>query len=358
MKEKEIYPENNEFFSRGCCAVPSSQNNDESNYKPGCAKLSAYDWLKDIDLSNKGKTFDCIEVRFKNSRKDFYRVPPEMNLHTGDVVAVEASPGHDIGIVSLTGEVVRVQMIKKAVDFSSDSIRKVYRKARPTDIDKWIAAVSLEHNTMIKTRQIARNLGLQMKINDVEYQGDRTKAIFYYTADDRVDFRELIKKLAEEFKVRIEMKQIGIRQEASRMGGIGSCGKELCCSSWLTDFTSVSTSAARIQQLSLNPQKLAGQCGKLKCCLNYETDQYIEALNRFPDSNIILQTKKGNARYQKTDVFRSLMWYTYENDPGNFVPIHYKNVQKIINLNKRKKVVENLEDFAHKDEKEMEGGFR
>ncbi len=357
MDNNNIYLEDNEFFTRGCCGAPSPQDGIVNTFNPRCVKLQAYDWLKDIDLSDKGTGFDCVEVRFKNSRKEFFRLPEDLKVNSGDIVAVEATSGHDIGIVSLTGEVVRVQMIKKAVGFTSENIKKIYRKARSTDIERWVSAVQLEHNTMIRTRQIAHDLGLAMKVNDVEYQGDKTKAVFYYTADERVDFRQLIKYLAEEFKVRIEMRQIGIRQEASRMGGIGSCGRELCCSGWLTNFTTVSTLAARIQQLSLNPQKLAGQCGKLKCCLNYETDQYIEALNQFPDNTITLYTKKGEAVYQKTDVFKSIMWYTYKNEPGNFIPIHYKNVHKIISINKRKKKVESLEDFMFKGDREKERGF-
>ncbi|MBI9034609.1 MAG: hypothetical protein JEZ03_09090 [Bacteroidales bacterium] len=248
-------------------------------------------------------------------------------------------------------------MVKKGADPRSEGIKRVYRKARSTDIEKWVAAVSLEKETLIKARQIISQLGLGMKLNDIEYQGDRTKAIFYYTADDRVDFRELIKLLAEAFKVRIEMRQIGVRQEAARMGGIGSCGRELCCSSYISGFTSVSTTAARIQQLSLNPQKLAGQCGKLKCCLNYETDQYIEELNRFPDNQIRLKTKKANAHYHKTDVFKGLMWYYYENDFSSLMPIRYTNVRKIIELNKKGKLPENLDEYCHKEEKEPIIGF-
>jgi len=243
----------------------------------GCNKLEVYDWLGNMELPSGQPQFDMIEVQFKSTRKGFFR-RGVINVIKGDVVAVEANSGHDIGVVSLTGELVRMQMKKKKVLTNSDSIRKIYRKAQQADLDKWIKARELEHPTMIKARKFAGELDLNMKISDVEYQADNTKATFYYTAEDRVDFRELIKKMADEFKIRVEMKQIGVRQEAGRLGGIGSCGRELCCSTWLTDFRSVSTSAARYQQLALNPAKLAGQCGKLKCCLNYELDSYLDAL--------------------------------------------------------------------------------
>ncbi|MDP4281147.1 MAG: regulatory iron-sulfur-containing complex subunit RicT [Bacteroidota bacterium] len=292
------------------------------------------------------KPVDIAEIRFKNSRKDFFRIPPDIELAIGDIVAVEANPGHDIGIVSMCGEMVRLQMRKKKVNPDNPDMKKVYRRARLTDIEKWIASVELEMGTMSKSKEIVLRLGLQMKINDVEYQGDGTKAIFYYTADDRVDFRELIKVLAEEFKVRIEMRQIGARQEASRLGGIGSCGRELCCSTWLNDFRSVTTGAARVQQLSLNPQKLAGQCGKLKCCLNYEYETYLDALKDFPNSEIVLKTKKGDAVHQKSDIFNRLMWYSYLNDPSNLMAIKVENVNQIISDNKNGIIPEQLEDFS------------
>jgi cell fate regulator YaaT (PSP1 superfamily) len=280
------------------------------------------------------KAFNLVEVRFKNGRKDFYANETGAELFQGDIVATEASPGHDIGVVSLSGELVRMQMKKKNIPTNHPEIKKVYRKAKQTDIDKWQSAKDLEVPTMYKARTLALKLKLQMKISDVEYQGDKTKAIFYYTADERVDFRELIKLMADEFKIRIEMKQIGARQEASRLGGIGSCGRELCCSTWLTDFRSVSTSAARYQQLSLNPLKLAGQCGKLKCCLNYELDSYLDALKDIPDGNTKLETQKGRAYCQKTDIFKRIMWFTYADDPGNFIPVAVDRVNEIIALNK------------------------
>jgi cell fate regulator YaaT (PSP1 superfamily) len=298
--------------------------------------------------------FDIVEVRFKNSRKDFFRMTPDMELNVGDIVAVETSPGHDIGIVSLTGETVRLQLRNRGISPSSEEIRKVYRRARISDVEKWISAVELEHSTMHKTREIAVNLGLSMKVNDVEYQGDHTKAIFYYTAEDRVDFRELIKVLAEEFKVRIEMRQIGARQEASRLGGIGSCGRELCCCTWLSHFHSVTTQAARIQQLSLNPQKLAGQCGKLKCCLNYEYETYMDALKDFPETDTVLKTKKGDAFHQKTDIFSRRMWYSYAGDTSHQMAIPVDQVLQVIEQNRKGILPENLEDLSHSTEQKTD----
>ena len=285
-----------------------------------------------------------MEVRFKNSRKNFYR-NSKLDLHIGDVVVVESSPGNDVGVVSLTGELVKLQMEKKKVKDTIE-IRKIVRKAEEADIEKWQEARKLEDETMLRSREIAKHLGLEMKISDVEYQGDKAKATFYYTADDRVDFRELIKKLAESFRVRIEMKQIGTRQEASRVGGIGSCGRELCCSTWLTDFRSVSTSAARYQQLSLNPTKLAGQCGKLKCCLNYELDQYLEAVNDLPPTNLKLFTEKGNAVHFKTDIFKRIMFYVYEDQIGGApIGLDVEAVKEIMAMNKMRKKPYDLRDF-------------
>lgn len=337
---------NNSFLSRGCCHAPQIYQDNSKIANHRCCKLDTFDWLKDLEIPEGQDPFDCVEVRFKNSRKDFFRVPAEMKVEAGDVVAVEASPGHDIGIISLTGEIVKLQMRNKGVEPDSESIKKVYRRARLSDIEKWLNAVDLEERVKLRTRSIARNLKLDMKINDVEYQGDETKAVFYYTADERVDFRELIKVLADEFKVRVEMRQIGARQEAARVGGIGSCGRELCCATWLTDFTSVTTNTARTQQLSLNPQKLAGQCGKLKCCLNYENDIYLDALKDFPDSNIVLKTEKGEAIHQKSDVFKRVMWYAYKNDQANMMAITVDRVNEIIEANKNNKLPQQLEDIA------------
>lgn len=260
-------------------------------------KLTVYDWLEDLPATDCAP--EIVEVRFKNTRKGFYSNPSKLALKAGDIVAVEAALGHDIGVVSLSGELVKEQIRIKRVDLERNPLKKVYRKAKPHDIEKWQQAIALEHDTMIRSRKIAADLKLNMKIGDVEYQGDKTKAIFYYIADDRVDFRTLIKVLAETFHIRIEMRQIGTRQEAGRIGGIGPCGRKLCCSTFITNFISVSTSAARYQDISLNPQKLAGQCGKLKCCLNYEVDAYVDAQKDFPSTNITLNTGEGLLYHQK-----------------------------------------------------------
>jgi cell fate regulator YaaT (PSP1 superfamily) len=315
--------------------IPAGCNNNGScGTADGCNKLTVFDWLGNMNLPEGQKSFDIVEVRFKNSRKEFFRNTNNLALNVGDPIAVEAASGHDMGTVSLTGELVRLQLKKRNVNFDSEEIKKVYRKAKQTDLDKWREAQALETNTMYRARTIALKLGLEMKLSDVEFQGDKSKAVFYYTADARVDFRELIKVLADEFKVRIEMRQIGARQEASRLGGIGSCGRELCCSTWLTDFRTVNTSAARYQQLSLNPLKLAGQCGKLKCCLNYELDSYVDALKEFPDmDNKKLLTKKGDAFLQKTDIFKRMMWFSYRSEPGVFIPMDIKAVHSILEAN-------------------------
>jgi cell fate regulator YaaT (PSP1 superfamily) len=317
----------------------------------GCSKLATYDWLKDIPKDHQYN--DVIEVRFKNTRKGFYRNIHDLRFKSGDIVAVEASPGHDIGVVSLTGELVLLQLQKYGIDPGSEELKKAYRKAKPADIDKWKEAIELEHETMIKSRSISEDLKLDMKIGDVEYQGDRTKAIFYYIADERVDFRELIKVLADAFRVRIEMRQIGARQEAGRIGGIGSCGRELCCASWMTNFVSVTTNAARYQEVSLNPQKLAGQCGKLKCCLNYELNSYLDAQKDFPDRNQQLETDEGVAYHQKTDIYRGLYWYSQEKENvSNIVPVPVERVKEIIRLNKEGKKVKSLiEDGFNKSHK-------
>lgn len=303
--------------SSGEGGLPKGCKNNGSCGTYGCNKLDVWDWLADLAMPEGFEPFDTVEIRFKNSRKAFYRNDKKLPLQTGDVVAVDANPGHDIGVVVATGELVRMQMRKKGVDPNDREIRKIYRKASPEDIERWRVARGNESDTMFKARTMATALGLQMKISDVEYQGDNGKATFFYTADDRVDFRQLIKDMAETFRVKIEMRQIGARQEAGRVGGIGSCGRELCCSTWLTDFRSVSTSAARYQQLSLNPQKLAGQCGKLKCCLNYELDSYLEAIKDFPDFNTRLKTKKANAFCIKTDIFLRKMWFVYEGESSD-----------------------------------------
>jgi len=317
--------------------TPQGCKNNGTCSSGGCSKLEVYDWLANVALPAGQTPYDIVEVRFKNSRKGFYRNAKGLQLHVGDVVAVEASPGYDIGVVSVTGEIARIQVKKKAQGFKPMEARKIMRIAAQEDIDKWIKARSLEKEVMYKSRTLAVNLNLEMKISDVEYQGDLSKATFYYTAEGRVDFRQLIKDMADQFRIRVEMRQIGSRQEASRLGGIGSCGRELCCSTWLTDFRSVSTSAARYQQLSLNPQKLAGQCGKLKCCLNYELDSYLESIRSFPKSDIRLHTEKGSAHHIKTDVFKQQMWYVYEGDAAmgsGLIALSPDRVREIITMNR------------------------
>ncbi|MBO4589734.1 MAG: hypothetical protein J5698_02025 [Bacteroidaceae bacterium] len=302
----------------------------------GCSKLNCqlhvFDWLADVP-GNQAET-DFVEVQFKNTRKGYFLNSNHIPLEKGDIVAVEASPGHDIGTVTLTGRLVLLQM-QKANLRDDAPIRRIYRKARPVDMEKYQEAKSREHDTMIRSRQIAKDLGLQMKIGDVEYQGDGGKAIFYYIADGRVDFRQLIKVLAEAFRVRIEMKQIGARQEAGRIGGIGPCGRELCCATWMSSFVSVSTSAARYQDIAMNPQKLAGQCAKLKCCMNYEVDAYVEALKRFPSRDIVIETLDGSYYFFKSDILAHTVTYsTDKNLAANLVTISTRRAFDIIQMNK------------------------
>ncbi|SDZ80041.1 regulatory iron-sulfur-containing complex subunit RicT [Bizionia paragorgiae] len=325
---------------------PKGCKNNGTCGTDSCNKLTVFDWLSNMSVPNGEKPFDFVEVRFKNGRKHYYKNTESLSLSIGDVVATEAQSGHDIGVVTLTGELVRVQMKRKKASQTGDEVQKIYRKASQKDIDIWSDARDREEPMKVKARQFAIDLNLQMKISDIEFQGDASKATFYYTAEDRVDFRELIKLFAKEFRTRIEMKQIGFRQEAARLGGIGSCGRELCCSTWLTDFRSVSTSAARYQQLSLNPQKLAGQCGKLKCCLNYELDSYLDALKAFPKTDIKLYTEKGTAVCQKTDIFKGHMWYAYEGEWMNWHKITTDQAREIIELNRKKEKVESLEEYA------------
>lgn len=337
------------MLTRGCINVPQSYVPVNKLELDRNSKLSIHDWMSNIKPPFVENNFDCVEVRFKNSKKDFFRLPEGLEITEGDVVAVEGYPGHDIGIVTLIGELCRVQMKRKKVNPEADTIKKLYRRAKAADIEKWVQAIEREDKTLFKTREIINNLNIDMKINDVEYQGDNTKAIFYYTADDRVDFRQLIRLLADEFRVRIEMKQIGARQEASRLGGIGTCGRELCCSCWLNTFNSVSTQVARVQQIFSNPQKLAGQCGKLKCCLNFEYDVYLDELKSFPEIGVPIFTKKGKANYIKTNVFRRVMWYVYEGT-SDFIMLSVDDVKKLINMNRKRQPIDNLEAFQIKVE--------
>ena len=333
--------------STGKDGQPKGCKNNGTCGTDSCNKLTVFDWLANMSLPNGQEPFIGVEVRFKNGRKEYYRNTENLTLSIGDIVATQAKSGHDIGMVTLTGELVRVQMKRKKVRLDdAENVLKIYRKASQKDIDNWSEARDKEEPMKVKARQFAIDLNLKMKISDIEFQGDGSKATFYYTAEERVDFRELIKVFAREFRTRIEMKQVGFRQEAARLGGIGSCGRELCCSTWLTDFRSVSTSAARYQQLSLNPLKLAGQCGKLKCCLNYELDAYLDALKAFPKSDIKLYTDKGNAVCQKTDIFKGLMWYAYEGEWMNWHVITTAQANEIIEKNKKKEKVANLEEYA------------
>lgn len=321
-------------IGRGCTfSNLSSEESATATPCNGCNKLNTYNYLSDIPEACEG---DIFEVRFKNTRKGYYKNCSDLQLEIGDIVAVEASPGHDIGIISSTGEMVAMQM--KRSGFRNDGVdfKKIYRKAKPTDIIKWQEAIAMEHRTMISSRQIASSLKLNMKIGDVEYQGDKLKAIFYYIADERVDFRELIKIFAEQFRIRIEMKQIGARQEAGRIGGIGSCGRELCCSTWVSNFVSVTTNSARYQEISLNPQKLAGQCGKLKCCLNYEVDTYIDARKGLPRVSAPLETMDGSYHLMKTDIFgKEMSFSTDAHSMANIVSISIDRVKEIIALNRK-----------------------
>lgn len=326
--------------------------------KKGCRnntrqKLSVHDWL--CDLPETVHDTDFVEVQFKNTRKSYFLNSNKIDLEKGDLVAVESSPGHDIGEVTLVGKLVTLQMKKNNVDLEKFEMRRVYRKVRDVDMEKYNEAKAKEQDTMIKARQIAESLNLQMKIGDVEYQGDGNKAIFYYIADERVDFRQLIKVFAETFRVRIEMKQIGARQEAGRIGGIGPCGRELCCSKWMTNFSTVSTSAARYQDLSLNPQKLAGQCAKLKCCMNYELDSYIDASKNLPSKEVQLETKDATYYHFKTEVFKGMISYsTSPNFAANLVTINAERAKEIIRMNKKGQKPERLDEEQNNDKKQSE----
>ncbi|WP_372793531.1 regulatory iron-sulfur-containing complex subunit RicT [Lutibacter sp.] len=326
-------------------SVPKGCKSNGSCGTGDCEKLSVFDWLGNMALPTGQEPVNIVEVRFKNGRKHFYRNHENLPISIGDIIAVEGNPGHDIGTVSLTGELIKVQLKRKGIGNDSEEIKKIYRKASQKDIDIWTASRDKEYDTQFRGREILGRLGLKMKLSDVEYQGDGNKATFYYTAEERVDFRQLIRDFASTFNVRVEMKQVGLRQEAARLGGIGSCGRELCCSTWLTDLRNVNTSAARYQQLSLNPQKLAGQCGKLKCCLNYELDTYLDALTGFPKQDIELKTEKGDAFFIKMDIFKGLLWYTYKENRAKWFKLTLEQVQEIIALNKENELASPLEEY-------------
>ena len=339
MKDKDKITE---YKLRGCKICCKEQGDCKASLTNSGQKFATFNWLEDI--YNKDEC-NIVEIQFKNTRKNFYVNTNNINLRKGDIVAVEALSGHDIGIVSLCGNLVRRQMRKRGIDESRYELKKIYRKARASDIEKWQEAIALEHHTMIKSRQLAAQLNLSMKIGDVEYQGDKTKATFYYIADERVDFRELIKVLAENFHIRVEMKQIGARQEAGLIGGIGPCGRELCCAQWFGSFLSVTTGAARYQDLSPNPQKLAGQCCKLKCCLNYELENYIEAQKDFPKITAPLELVDGNAFLVKTDILKKIMYFSYGNDEvGAITGLSIDHVKELLELNKKGIRIEKLEN--------------
>ena len=326
---------------RGCCFT-ENENGPDAFAKEGCFKLHEENWLEEYPQHCEG---DIFEVRFKNTRRGFYQNVNNLELKRGDIVAVEAAPGHDIGVISLTGDMVLKQMRRTGFNPQNGEFRKIYRKAKPYDIERWQEAIALEHETMILSRQIAADMGLNMKIGDVEYQGDKIKAIFYYIADERVDFRELIKVFAERFHIRIEMKQIGARQEAGRIGGLGACGRELCCASWMSTFSSVTTGAARAQDLSLNPQKLAGQCSKLKCCMMYEYDAYADARKSLPRVREPLQTVDGEWFLVKTDILAGLMTFSSSKDTmSNLTTIPATRVEEIQAANRAGKRVDQLQD--------------
>jgi cell fate regulator YaaT (PSP1 superfamily) len=339
----------------GCssCGVTSAEGEVQGCQSNGgcstgvCNKLNVFDWLSQMDESTPDR-FQIVEVRFKNGGKEFFKNTENINLTTGDAVIVDVPNGHHLGHVSLQGELVRLQMRKKGVK-ETDDIKHIYRIASQRDLDKYRQVRNREMPTLYRTRQIIDELSLGMKLTDVEYQADNTKATFYYSAEDRVDFRDLIKRLAGEFKIRVEMKQISLRQEAARLGGIGSCGRELCCSTWLSEFKSVGTQAARYQNLSLNPSKLSGQCGRLKCCLNYELDTYVEALKGIPEISRPLLTEKGSAKLQKTDIFRRIMWFGYD-DENSWYPLDIERVNEILALNKAgKKPISLVENEPEED---------
>lgn len=341
-------------------ANPAGCNNNGWCQNGSCGNiLDVYDWLSNVYYIDEVVRHELVEVRFKGTRKAFFRNVHNLQLENGQAVVVESTMGgFDVGHISLVGPLVKVQMKKYNVREDSQDIKKIYRVASQADIEKWEDAKEREYTTMMKARTFAIELGLAMKISDVEYQGDCTKATFYYTADGRVDFRELIKVFARNFKVKVEMRQIGLRQEAGRLGGIGSCGRELCCSTWLTDFNSVPTTAARYQNLFLNPLKLSGQCGRLKCCLNYELDTYLEALEGFPNQDMILKTAKGDARCVKTDILKGVMFFVYREDPtGKFYSLDIEDVKQLEAQMKKGEIIEEIESFAieeEKDEKEIE----
>ena len=328
------------------CGTGGGCNGCSSSEKRGCSTSSVFNWLDGVDTSKSNKNKDLIEVQFKMNRKEYFHNLDNISVSEGDFVAVEGNSGHDIGRITLIGEIVYYQLKRKKIDPEKTPLKKIYRLAKETDLEKYEKAIELENPTLKKAKLIIQNHKLEMKLVDVEFQGDKSKAIFYYTANKRVDFRELIKELSRTFGVRIEMRQIGVRQEAAMVGGIGSCGRELCCSTWMTDFPGVSTSSVRYQQLSINPQKISGQCGKLKCCLNFELNSYLESLSYFPKTKQILKTKKGEAKQIKIDVFKRRLQYVYKSKEPGIFELSLKQVLQIIEDNKNGKIPQSLEEFV------------
>ncbi len=347
-QSKEIINKNI-LLTRGCC---SPKGEELSCNTFSYDRMHVFNWLEEIPPLPAFQKY--IEVRFKGTRKEYFENTPHLRLKRGDIVAVEAMKGHDIGIVSLTGPLVYSNMKKNNINYKREKLKKIYRFATPNDLEKWKEAIAMEYPTLLRTRKIIKELHLGMKLSDVEYQGDKTKATFYYIADERVDFRELIRILAKEFKIRVEMKQIGARQEASIVGGIGPCGRELCCTTWTNNFISVTTSSARTQELTINIQKLTGMCGKLKCCLNYELPVYEDARKLLPNISVPLQTEEGNAKYLKSDVFKQIIWYVYDTEENKGIfPLTYESVEHILEENKKGNKVTKLEDFVINTEPEQ-----
>lgn len=342
--------------------VPGGCKSNGSCQTSGCNKLEVFDWLSNIELPSGKTPFNVVEIRFKNGRKNYFQNLNEFTLSIGDTVVTQTTPGYDLGIVSLTGELVKTQLKRKKIKEKPHDLKKIYRKATEEDLEIWIDARKRENEMLHATRKLVIELKMDMKLTDVEIQGDGKKSTFYYTAEGRVDFRELIKRMAGEFKIRVEMKQIGSRQEAGRLGGIGSCGRELCCSTWLTDFRSVSTSAARYQQLSLNPQKMAGQCGKLKCCLNFELDSYMDALKDFPDTRKKIETQNGRAYHIKSDIFKRMMWYQMERKEGDLafgkiIALTVDRVNELLEQNKKGEKAGDLNDYAIAEKEEPKDDY-
>lgn len=337
------------------CGTGGGCNTCKVSEKRGSSTSSVFNWLahmpKDIHEQNKR----LVEVQFKMNRKGYFENTDNLIINEGDLVAVESKMGHDIGKVSLIGPLVYHQIKRKKIDIKKDPLRKIYRIAKDKDLSKYISAIDLEDPTLKKAKDIIKQRQLEMKLIDVEYQGDKSKALFYYTAEKRVDFRELIKDYSSEFKIKIEMRQIGVRQESAMVGGIGSCGRELCCSTWMTSFPAVSTASARYQQLSINPQKISGQCGKLKCCLNFELDSYLDSLKNFPNQKVVLKTKRGDLKQAKIDVFKRKLWYVYIGEYSDFFEISLDRVNEIIKLNKKGKTINSIEDFTFNKAKKEEG---